>query len=132
MRLVITALVFLAGLFFIMSGLSFLLQPQSVASSMGLAPDGIVGLATLRADFFAFFGLLGVCMIWGAWKRRGDLLLLPAVAMIMAIVARLVSAGMDGMSPTFVSSAGIEAIIAALLLFARSILPHHRVEDTGE
>lgn len=132
MRLIITALVFLAGLFFIMSGLSFLLQPQSIGSSLGLAPNGTTGLATLRADFFALFSLLGVSMIWGAWKRRGDLLLLPAMALILAVIARVVSVAMDGMSPTFVSSAAIEAVIAALLLFARAILPHHRVEDVGE
>ena len=132
MRLAITALVFLGGLFFIMSGLSFLLQPQSIASSLGLAPNGSTGLATLRADFFAFFTLLGICMIWGAWKRRGDLLLLPAVALILAVIARLWSVAMDGMSPTFISSVAIEAVIAALLLFARAILPHHRVQDVGD
>ena len=131
MRLAVTALVFLGGLFFIMSGLSFLFQPQSVASGLGLSANGATGLATLRADFFAFFTLVGVCMIWGAWKRRGDLLLLQAVAMLLAVAARLLSAAIDGPSPTFVSSILIEGVIAALLLFARAILPHHRVEDVG-
>ena len=131
MRLAITALVFLGGLFFVLLGLSFLFQPAASAPGFGLATMGTKGLATLRADLFAFFAALGACMIWGAWKRRGDLLLLPAVAMLLAVAARLLSAAIDGPSPTFVSSILIEGVIAALLLFARAILPHHRVEDVG-
>ena len=119
LRIVVTALVFLGGLFFIMSGLSFLLQPQTTAPGLGLIPNGAIGLATTRADFFAFFGFLGICMIWGAWKRRGDLL-------------RLLSLSLDGPNPAFASSIAIEGVLAALLLFARAILPHHRLEDVGE
>ena len=132
LRIVVTALVFLGGLFFIMSGLSFLLQPQTTAPGLGLIPNGAIGLATTRADFFAFFGFLGICMIWGAWKRRGDLLLLPALALLMAIAARLLSLSLDGPNPAFASSIAIEGVLAALLLFARAILPHHRLEDVGE
>ena len=132
MRLVITALVFLGGLFFILFGLSFLFQPQVAASGIGLAANGVTGIATLRADFFAFFGILGICMIWGAWKRRGDLLLLPALALLMAVAARLLSAALDGPSPTFVGSVAVEAVLAGILLVARAVLPHHRVEDVGE
>ena len=132
LRIIITALVFLGGLFFIMSGLSFLLQPHTTAPGIGLIPNGAVGLATARADFFALFGLLGICMIWGAWKRRGDLLLLPALAMLMAVGARLLSFTLDGPNPGFLGPIAIEGGLAALLLVARAILPHHRLEDVGE
>lgn len=132
LRIIITALVFLGGLFFILSGLSFLLQPQTTAPGLGLVPDGAVGLATARADFFAFFGLLGISMIWGAWQRRGDLLLLPALAMLMAVGARLLSLALDGPNPGFAGPIAIEGSLAVLLLFARTILPHHRLEDVGE
>ncbi|OCC25450.1 hypothetical protein MB02_02030 [Croceicoccus estronivorus] len=132
MRLAITALVFLSGLFFILLGLSFLFQPSVTVSSFGLSADGPVGLATLRADLFPFFTFLGVCMIWGAWKRRGDLLLLPAIVLLLALIGRLVSGVLDGAGDNFIGAALIEAGMVVLLFLARSILPHHRVQDVGD
>ena len=62
---------------------------------------------------------------------RGHDVTLTGPADDVAVAARLLSAAIDGPSPTFVSSILIEGVIAALLLFARAILPHHRVEDVG-
>ena len=71
MRLAITALVFLGGLFFVLLGLSFLFQPAASAPGFGLATMGTKGLATLRADLFAFFAALGACMIWARGNGAG-------------------------------------------------------------
>ncbi len=78
MRLILTALIFVEGLFFLLLGLNFLIMPASAALGFGLSPDGPAGLAVLRADFPALFFVGGGAMIWGAWKRNGDLLLVPA------------------------------------------------------
>ena len=78
MRLILTALIFAQGLLFLVLGLQFLVMPLGAAPGFGLAPDGEQGLAVLRADFPAFFFVGGGAMIWGAWKRNGDLLLIPS------------------------------------------------------
>ena len=83
MRLFITALVFLMGMFMIFIAVSLMLQPATTAPSLlGITPDNNHALSSLRGDVQAFFGIIGVCMLWGAWKRSGDLLLVPAIIMV--------------------------------------------------
>lgn len=132
MRLVVTALVFLIGLFFIMLGLGFLFQPVSTGAVIGISAVNGQGLASLRGDVFAFFAIIGICMVWGAWKRKGDLLLVPAIMMGLVIVGRLVSVATDGTYENFVAPIILEVAIAAVALWARAMLPHHKLEDVGE
>ena len=132
MRLAVTALVFVGGLFFSLLSLSFLLQPSAALSNVGLTAGGIMGLATARADFFAFFAIIGIGMIWGAWKRRGDVLLVPAVVLLLTLAGRLVSAVVDGAPDNLLLAVLIEGGLAAMLFFARAVLPHHRVQDVGD
>jgi len=132
MRLVLTALIFASGLFFILFGLGFLLQPVETAATLGLAATNPLGSATLRADLLSFFGIAGICMMWGAWKRSGDILLVPAIMMGLAIIGRLVSAATDGAFVGFYRPILVEAAIFILLMIARNLLPHHRVQEVGE
>ena len=66
MRFVLTALAMIGGIIFTLIGLGFLVMPESSAADFALLPDGVPGLAVLRADMTAFFVVGGVCMIWGA------------------------------------------------------------------
>lgn len=132
MRLAVTALVFLGGLFFVLLGLGFLFQPEVAGAGIGLAAQNTQGLSTLRGDFLGFFGIIGICMLWGAWARKGDLLLVPAIIMVVVIIGRLVSAATDGTFDGFAIPILIEAAIAVLLLVARNMLPHHKVSEVGE
>ena len=72
MRLILTALIFLFGLFDLFMGLNFLFNPAATATGFGLEPIGTQGLSTLRADFMAFFGVVAVCMMIGAHQRGGN------------------------------------------------------------
>lgn len=132
MRLVLTALIFACGLFFILLGLGFLFQPVETGGALGLVAAGPLGSATLRADLLSFFGIAGISMMWGAWKRSGDILLVPALMMALAILGRLVSAASDGAFEGFYRPILIEGAIFVLLMVARTLLPHHRVQDVGE
>lgn len=132
MRLVVTALVFLIGLFFVLLGLGFLFQPVSTGAAIGISAINGQGLASLRGDVFAFFAIVGVCMVWGAWKRKGDLLLVPAIMMGLVIIGRLVSLATDGPYEGFAVPILLEVVIAAVALWARAMLPHHKLEDVGE
>src|SRR3569833_2654566 len=78
MRLILTALLFVGGLLFAFYGVSFLIVPASIGAGFGLQPASAMGWATVRADMTAFFVVSGLCMMVGAWKRSGDVLLVPA------------------------------------------------------
>ena len=129
MRILLIALIFLAGMFDLFMGLSFLIQPETVAAGFGLAPTGPAGLAALRADFTAFFCVSAVCMMVGAWRRNGDLLLVPAALFGTALLGRAVSAVADGAVPGFWLPMAVEAFHVALLVAAWRVLPHHRIEE---
>lgn len=129
MRFVLTALIFLFGLFDLMMGLNFLLNPAATAAGFGLAPIGTQGLSSLRADFTAFFGVVAVCMMIGAWRRNADLLLVPAAVMGTAVVVRGISLVLDGTYPGWHVPMIVEALHVILLVAAWRMLPHHKIEE---
>jgi hypothetical protein len=124
MRLVLTALIFVEGLLFLVLGLEFLLTPASAAGGFGLSANGPMGLAVLRADFPALFFVGGGAMIWGAWKRNGDLLLIPALLFGIALLGRCVSLAVDGAADAFWFPMLVEATAVLLTLVGSRVLPH--------
>lgn len=129
MRLILTALIFLFGMFDLFMGLNFLLNPAATAAGFGLQPTGIQGLSTLRADFAAFFGVVAVCMMLGAWRRNGDLLLVPAALMGTAVTVRAISLALDGPYPAWQVAMLVEISHVILLVAAWRVLPHHKIEE---
>jgi hypothetical protein len=129
MRFILLAVIFLCGLLNLFMGLSFLIQPTGMVETFGLIPQGSVGLAVMRADFFSFFTVAAFCLVWGAWRRNGDLLLVPALLFGLAFTGRLVSVFVDGTVPGFWVGMSYEAFHVALALFARAMLPHHTIHE---
>ena len=129
MRFVLTALIFLFGLFDLMMALNFLLNPAGTAVGFGISANGVQGLSTLRADFTAFFGVVAACMMIGAWRRNGDLLLVPAAVMAIAVTVRGLSLAIDGAYPGWQVPMLVEALHVGLLVAAWRVLPHHRIEE---
>ena len=129
MRVILTALIFLLGLFDLFMGLNFLLNPRETALGFGIGPLGIQGMSTLRADFTAFFGVVAVCMMVGAWRRNADLLLVPAALMGTAVAVRAISLGLDGGYPGYLVPMVVELVHVALLVAAWRVLPHHKIEE---
>lgn len=132
MRLILTALVFLGGLFFILLGLGYLFQPAETAAGFGIAATDGLGKATVRADLTALFCVTGITMMWGAWKRSGDILLVPAMVMGFAMAGRLVDAATSGAFEGYLVPIAIEGAIFVLLMFSRTVLPHHTIDHVGE
>ncbi|MEW4449160.1 hypothetical protein [Qipengyuania sp. JC766] len=124
MRLILTALIFVGGLFFLVTGLWFLVEPVSAGSNFGLIARDSSGLAAMRADFTAFFVMAAICMLAGAWLRRGSLLLIPAALFGIALAGRIVSALVDGTQDGFWQPMLVEAGTVIVLLIASRILPH--------
>lgn len=129
MRFILTAVIFLAGLFDLFMGLNFLFNPSATGASFGLVSNGPGGLSAIRADFTAFFLVSAGCMMWGAWRRNGDLLLVPAALFGVAFIGRALSAAVDGTIPGFWAPMAIEAFHVALMIAAWRVLPHHRIDE---
>jgi len=129
MRIAVTALIFLAGMFNLFLGFSFLLDPAGMGLQFGVSPNGPLGYAVLRADFTAFFVVIGLCMLRGAWRRNGDLLLVPAALFAIAFFGRAFSAMLSGTEPGFFQPMVFEALQVALLVIGWRVVPHHRIEE---
>ncbi len=132
MRLALTALIFLIGIGFVMVGIGFLVDPEGTGASFGLAARGIEGLAVLRADMTAFFMVAGLAMLYGAWKRNGDAMLVAALLLATAFIGRLVSMVIDGVYPQFWLPMLGEALVVVITLIASRVLPHHLADGIDD
>lgn len=129
MRLILTALLFVGGLFFLITGFGFLFTPQSSVGSFGLEAANVQGWSTIRADMTAFFVVGGACMVWGAWRRAGDMLLVPAALFGIAFTGRFVSLFTDGFYEGALMPMAIEALVVTVSIAGNRLLPHHKVEE---
>lgn len=129
MRMILTAALFLCGLFNLFLGVSFLIDPVRLGAGFNLSPVGAGGLAVLRADMTAFFLVAGGCQLWGGWRRNGDLLLVPALLFGIALTGRAISAALDGTAPGFAMPMAVEAAQVILAIAAWRVLPHHRISE---
>lgn len=129
MRLALTALIFLIGLFDLFLAASFLLTPLDLAQGFGVMPVAANGISTIRADFTAFFGVAGFAMLWGAWRRNADLMLVPMLLFAVAFLARSVDLVLTGRYPGWPVPMAVEAVEVVLLLAGWRFLPHHRIAE---
>ena len=129
MRTVVIGLIFVAGMFNLFLAVSFLVDPTGMGASFGLSPIGPLGTAVLRADFTAFFAVIGLCMLRGAWKRNGDVLLVPAALFGIAFCGRAVTGLLDGTQVGFFQPMVFEAAQFLLLVVGWRVVPHHAIDE---
>ncbi|MFM9853734.1 MAG: hypothetical protein ACKVOJ_13160 [Sphingomonadaceae bacterium] len=117
MRVILVAV----GLLNIAIGLGFLINPHLLAEKFFVAPVGTQGLATIRADFPAFFLTGGAFALVGAWRAVAPPLLVPLALLGFALIGRFVSLALDGAAPTaFAPMIAEMLMIVALCLGYRS------------
>ena len=116
----------LGGLLLLFMGAGFLLDPATAGAGFGISAEGAHGLTSIRADFTAFFGVGGACLIWGAWANRSDPLLIGAALMLVTLAARLVALAIDGGFEGYATPMIVEAIIGVLALIGAAKLPRSR------
>jgi hypothetical protein len=131
--LALTGAIYVVGLFDLMLGITFFLNPQVSAAGAGfsIAPLNLTGLATIRADMTAFFLVSGVAMMWGAWRRNADLLVVPTALFGVALAIRVLTALTMGTGPQYLLPIIVEAVHFVLLLAAWKVLPHHKLAEMG-
>ena len=103
------------ALFNIVIGLGFLIDPAGSALRFHLSPLGSQGMATLRADFPAFFIVGGGGALIAALQARRGPLLVPIALLGIAFLGRVVSLVADGAPPTAAPPMIAEAVMIALL-----------------
>ena len=111
----------LAALFGIVLGLGFLIHPVNAGAMFFLSPNGIPGLAVLRADMTAFFLTGGLLAAVAAWRKSPMLLVAPIMLFAIAITGRAVGLFADGITPGAFVPMAVEAFFVISLLFARRI-----------
>jgi len=124
MRLALTAIIFLGGLLFTFIGAGFLIQPEVQAADFGFAANTNTGLGAIRGDMTAFFAITGLSMLYGAWKRNGDILLIPAFMLGCALLGRIITMFANGTDDGFFEPMVIEAVSVIICLLGSRILPH--------
>ncbi|MDC0886975.1 DUF4345 family protein [Altererythrobacter sp.] len=129
MRLVLTALLLVGGLFYVFMGIGFITNPATTGGDFGLSANGAQGLSSIRADLTAFFWVAGGCMIWGAWKRNGVPLLASAGLFAVALLGRTVSIFIDGSYDGWQAPMLIEAATVLLCMMGWKLLPRHALKE---
>lgn len=107
------------AVFNILIGLGFLIDPAGSALRFFLAPLGTQGMASLRADFTAFFIAGGGFTLYAAWRGIAAPLLVPLALLGIALFGRVVSLVADGTAATAYPPMVVEAVMIVLLLLAR-------------
>ena len=115
MRNVTRAVVGLAGLFNLVLGLGFLIDPAQAGLQFFLLSLGTQGLATMRADFTAFFVTGGTFALIGACRARRTPLVVPMMLLGIAIGGRVVSLIADGAPGKAFTPMIAEAVMLAIL-----------------
>ncbi len=113
----------LLGLLYLSLGAGFLFDPSGSGADFGLEQLGVKGLASIRADFTAFFLVAGGCLVWGAWARRADPLIVSAALMGAAFIGRAVNLAQNGAHEGWLQPMVFEAVTVVLALLGSRMLP---------
>lgn len=111
----------LPALVFLLHGVGWILQPASVAESLGMPLLGGVGASTQIGDFASFFFVNGALIAYGLYSGRTAFLVAPACMIAGAAVFRTLAAllGHAEFAPEFIVP---EVVMSAILFAAARVL----------
>ena len=116
MTLFLRAAMALFALLYLAIGTGFMIAPEQLGEAFGVAAAGAKGLASMRADFTAFFWLLGGSLAWGAWRQSGGALLVALLLVGTALAGRGLSLLLDGNYEGALQPMTLEALTVVLAL----------------
>jgi hypothetical protein len=105
----------LVGLINLMIGISFLIDPAQAGLRFFVTALGTQGMATMRADFTAFFVTGAVFALIGAWRAERRPLLVPLMLLGIAIAGRMISLIADGAPAMAFGPMAAEAVMIGIL-----------------
>lgn len=112
------------ALLYLAIGTGFLIAPERLGETFGVAAAGAKGLSSMRADFTAFFCLLGGSLAWAGWRQSRGALIIAALLVGTALAGRVVSLLLDGnyegaLQPMVVEALTVLLALAGMRAFGR-------------
>ena len=118
MHVILSAIILILAIIDLVIGTGFLVNPATSGADFGLSVASTHGSSTLRGDMTAFFYISALSMGWGAWRRRGDVLL-PALGLfLIAFTGRFINLVLEGPYEGWMVPMGVEALHIAVLAYA--------------
>ena len=107
----------LVALFGLALGLWFYFATEAAAAAFFVTPQGVAGLATLRADMSAFFLVGGGFALHAAVTGRGAGLMVPGALYAVGISGRALNLLVAGSYPGAATPMVVEAVLIGLCWF---------------
>ena len=118
MHVILSAIILVLAIIDLVIGTGFFVNPATSGADFGLTVANTHGSSTLRGDMTAFFLVAALSMGWGAWRRRGDVLL-PALGLFtIAFIGRAVNLVAEGPYDGWIVPMAVEALHILVLGFA--------------
>ena len=119
-------LVFGVAVFNLALGLILLPAPTRIAPAFNVLPAGVQGIATLRADFSAFFLCGAAFALVGAWRQASAPLRVPLLLLGIALSGRLIGVVVDGVVATT-----LPPMVAEFAMIVILALAYRRFDTAG-
>ena len=119
MKNVLRVIAGLAGTLFFLNGLQWIINPASVADSLGMPLLEGVGLSTQIGDLGSFFITVGAMTLIGAITTTRHWFYAPSMLLLVAALYRTLSTILYG-APFAMSAIVVEISIGLFLIFAGS------------
>ena len=123
MGLIVRILVGVAGGLAVVVAFGFWINPDLLAVKFGVAPQGLLGLSTLRADFGALFAATGAFAIAAAVRNNARLLTAPLVLIGIGFAGRLLTIVLSGYDASMLQPMSVEIVLILLFAAGRKLLP---------
>lgn len=118
MHVILSAILLVLAILDLVLGTSFLVDPAGGAADFGIAIATPHGESTLRGDMTAFFYVTALSLAWGAWRRRGDVML-PALGLFgIAFTGRFINLVAQGPYEGWIVPMGVEAFHCLVIILA--------------
>jgi hypothetical protein len=124
--MVVRIVVSIAGLLSVALAVRFFVSPVALAATLGVAPLGELGTATLRGDFGGFFGVCGIFALAAAIRNSAAFVTVPLLAIAIAISGRIVSYALDGGGSAVLQPMLVELVLLAIFGVGRMTLANQR------
>ena len=109
----------IAGTLFFLNGLQWIINPASIANSLGMPLLEGVGLSTQIGDLGSFFITVGAMTLIGAITTTRHWFYAPSMLLLVAALYRTLSTILYG-APFVMSAIVVEISVGLFLIFAGS------------
>ena len=119
MRMLVRVLVGVAGVLALLMAAQLWMHPAAPAAKLGLQAQGVLGLATIRADIAAFFAAAGVLSLAAVIRGEAKLMTAPLLLVALALAGRIATVAASGYSHEQLPPMVVEAVLLGLFGVAR-------------